>query len=368
MPVNSFRRSKIVPVYDMGEFNMLLKEAQDKCIIRYGKKENNETLGYRAYVWEDLTKVHLLAKLKSKTKEYVFSLCEGEILEEVSGGQAFAIMSRYARIQRCKSPETKGSAAALLYKNPKFAGKRVKAYEYDINSAFASQLLEPIPDLTTLKSYEKLKEGQIGFYQVMNEESGTVNLEIGFEVGKSYRYVCDLMPSPFTMFVLNWYEKKKEAKSKKARAKAKAILNFAIGNLQNYNPFLRACIIGRSNAYTQSFIDDNTIYANTDSIVSSVPRPDIEALIGENIGERKKEHYGDLFAWQEDAMNYQRNEEIPIYRGIPKKRFERFKERTGRNFDILNDKPPRDKNSFKFDYKTLQIEEIIYEEKVQEKK
>ena len=363
MEKKSFRRVKITPVANKEEFNMLLKDAASRCIVRIGRKSFEETVGIRAYIWEDIANVHLLAKFQGKTKEYVFSLCEGEPVDEVSGGMAFAIMSRYAHIQRCKSPKTIGSAAAILYKNPKFSGKRVKAYEYDINSAFASQLLEPIPDITTLRAYATLKKGQIGFYQTENKESGTVNLHIGFEVGEQYRYVCNLMPSPFTMFVLNWYEKKKEAKTKKDRAKAKSILNYAIGNLQNYNPFLRACIIGRSNAYTKSFIDENTIYANTDSIVSSVPRPDIEKLLGVNIGEWKKEHYGDFFAWQEEAMNYQRNLETPVYRGIPKKWFQHFKERNGRYFDILKDNIPKDRNTFRFNYAKLRVEEIDYEKK-----
>mgnify|MGYP003288864496 CR=1 FL=1 len=40
--------------------------------------------------------------------------------------------------------------------------------------------------------------------------------------------------------------------------------------LQKTNPFWRSIIIHRCNRYVQSLIDENTIYSNTDCIVSAV--------------------------------------------------------------------------------------------------
>lgn len=359
----TFRRAKREYILDKNEFNSLIEDAKNRCIIRLGKKPSNESLSYRAYIWQDNFYVYLLARFKGKAKEYAFPLTENYTQTETTGGKAFAILSQYVKIQRVNDAKSIGSASAVLYKNEKYAGQRVNAYEYDINSAFAYQMLEPIPNIETLKSRTYLKEGQIGFIQKMNKNKTRITLEIGFEVGKFYRYTCDLMESPFKKFVKNWYEKKKKAKTKQDRQKAKEVLNFSIGAMQNYNPFLRACIIGRSNMYIKQFIDKNTIYANTDSIVSLVPREDIEKNIGIEIGQWKKEHYGDLFAWQKEGMNYQWNDETPVYRGIPKRRFDNFYKEKGKKFDILLDEAPIDDNSYIFNYLTLQVEENKYEKK-----
>lgn len=48
-------------------------------------------------------------------------------------------------------------------------------------------------------------------------------------------------------------------------------------------------------------MDENTLFSNTDSIVSLVPRPDLK--ISDNIGDFKIEHQGDFIYL--DAYHYQ---------------------------------------------------------------
>lgn len=350
-----YKKAKAIILKDLNEVNTLLKDLKERCFIVFRKKEKEERIGYCAYIWEDLMTLNILARVKNKVNLYKFSLCESVQLVPLTGAEAFNIMSRYYKIQKIEDPDKYGTSSAILYKNPKFNGKRVKAYEYDINSAFAKQMLEPIPDITTLKTFTYVKKGQIGFRTNVSEATGRTILEITFEEGRFCRYVCDLMPSPFKRFVETWYNKKRNAKTPQEKVKAKSVLNYSVGVIQLYNPFLRACIIGRSNAYVSRFIDRNTIYANTDSIVSLTPRPDIEELIGLDIGQWKKEHYGEDFAWSKEKINYQWNLETPVYRGIPKAWFTNFELKKGRKFDILKDHVPDDKNTYVFDYKDLEV-------------
>lgn len=350
------RIAKKIIVSTCDDFNALLEDASKRLFMNYGRKDAEVMLGFDAYVWEDLTKIHLLGKFNGKAKEYIFKTIDTNEDEFTSGGDAFRILSQYAKIQRVKNPKSYGSLGALLYRNEKFEGKRIIAYEYDINSAFAYQMLKPIPNIESVQECVPLKKGQIGFQRIFNEDKMKNDLLVGFTEGKNYTYVFDLMPSPFKNFVSNYYKKKKMATSYEEKQKNKQILNFAIGSIQNYNPFLRACIIGRSNMFIEQFIDENTIYANTDSIVSATPRPDIEKLLGKEIGQFKKEHYGVEFAMQVGTFNYQWQDEIPVWRGAPKQRFIDFETEHGRKFDILIDTISEEQSYYKFNHKEWRLE------------
>lgn len=353
--MKKFRKASVININSLDEINEKLSYIKKCCFIHFSKPVKRNHIGYNAYIWTGDVRLHVLARFEGKVKEYVFSLCENEKLAPITGGQAFNILSRYVKVQRLEDPNSYGSSSAILYKNPKFNKKRVLAYEYDINSAFARQMLEPIPDTDTLECFTAVKKGQIGFWTDVSPNSGRTLLRACFEEGRICRYVCDLVPSPFHKFVKTWYDKKAKAKTLEDKAKAKAVLNYSIGALQNYNPFIRACIIERSNMYISQFIDENTIYANTDSIVSTVPRPDIEELLGTEIGQFKKEHYGELFAWQDTTVNYQRNYEAPAYRGVPKGWFDNFEKKKKRKFDILKDLAPDDDNTYSLDYYDLEV-------------
>ena len=117
--------------------------------------------------------------------------------------------------------------------------------------------------------------------------------------------------------------------------------------MQNRNPYIRANIIGLCNDKIKSLIDKNTLYANTDSIVSLIERPELE--LGDNIGQWKVEHRG-KFAYID--YSYQWNETCPSIRGKPKEYFPE-------GFDLLTDDLPVCNNIYRFD----RIKgEIVYEE------
>lgn len=112
----------------------------------------------------------------------------------------------------------------------------------------------------------------------------------------------------------NWcnyiLDKLNSAKSKEEIAYIKSSIVTAIGNLANRdfpeknNKFLRNCIVYWNNERTKKDKDENTLYCNTDSIVSLVPRPDLD--MGPNPGQYDLEHFGDFRIT--DQRHYQWNE------------------------------------------------------------
>lgn len=355
---------------DLDTINTILdmyKYHQDRVI--YGPKpDDNKPTGANCYIEETKTELRITCCVHG-TKTYIFKLDGQQRLDNTTGLIAYNTMSKYAKPQKCEdilhiNPDDLGSCAGILYKNEKFAGMRVPAYSYDINSAFSKQMLEPLPDLTTLRMDGIVRRGEVGFVSVPNFTPGATKelLVPIFGIGKKATYIFKLMPSPYKRFVETWYKRKKCAKNAQQKAKAKMILNASIGYLQKINPFWRSCIIGRCNEFVQQFIDDNTIYCNTDCIVSSVRRPDIERLVGSNLGDFKFEHDGDLFAWAPESMIYQWNLDSPIARGIPKGWFKAKDQLLGRPFDLLKDELPYGLNAYEFDKEKFIVKESKHED------
>lgn len=305
---------------------------------------------------------HLTYRDNGTTITYVCRL-DGEAMKQKKDGlTCFTTMCKYWSAPRLKDEKifgyhqtTTGKIAwvispteQLLYYNKKYNGQRfLNCYGYDMNSAFSRAMLEPIPDTTKLAGIErKIKAGEIGF---------RLDGEVVFEEGKFANFIFPAMESPYKRFVEIWYNKKMKAKTPEDREKAKEVLNYSVGYLHRRNPFIRNCIVSRCNNLIRSLIDDNTLYCNTDSIVSIGRRPDLEANLGPNVGQWKLEHEG-AFAFKE--YSYQWNDAEPKYRGIPKKGYKTFKEQNGRAWDILKDPVPQkgNYNVYAFNQKKLCLE------------
>lgn len=166
-------------------------------------------------------------------------------------------------------------------------------------------MLKPMPDTSKEPIYGGLvKKGQMGFYAL-----GGVTTK----VGEYADIIFPLIDSPFKEYIYKNYEKKKNALNKDERNKYKKMLNIPSGLIARKNVFMRNAIIYYSNEYIKSFIDENTVYVNIDSIVSLTPRYDIP--IGNDIGQFKCEHQCDNFKYIQNGQ-YQWNKECH-YSGIP---------------------------------------------------
>lgn len=314
------------------EFNALLDYVRPIYEVVYDAPDCTRTMGRYAYVNEHQTKVELTFKKGTKVVTYVARL-DGRYGDEpdVTGSDAFAIGQRYYKV-----PERQAnfSAKPLLYYNPAYEYERMHAYAYDINSAYSTVMYNKrFPDTSVDPHDGIVTENEIGF----NSDGDLVH------EGKYAKAIFPLMESPYKRFVETWYNRKKNAKTKKERNNAKAVLNYYVGMLQRHNPYLRAFIVNSCSEFIRSHMDDYTLLSNTDSIISLHP---LDLTIGEELGEWKYEEGEVAYI----GHNYQWNMELPKYRGIPKGWFKE-------GFDILKDVTPSFGNVYHLDYNTLQVKE-----------
>lgn len=261
---------------------------------------------YAKFVYEPENDTLTAEELKLKTKW------------QTSGTEAWKLGQRYFKCPNLKEAEWAVKSipmraygtgedhfdcgeAAYLYGNPKYEGKWNKAYGYDRNSAFSAGMLQEMPDTSVEPHEGKIKKGEIGF-DILD---GKLKM---LDTGEEARWIFPAMQSPFRKFIYNYYEKKKNARNKWERAHYKSILNYYVGYLQIYNPFLRSAIIGYSNNFILNCMDADTIACNTDSIVSLRKRDDL--TIGLGLGEFKEEHIGEFaFKGKTASINQWRNDE-----------------------------------------------------------
>lgn len=180
----------------------------------------------------------------------------------------------------------------------------LKCYSYDMNSAYSYAMLQPLPDTSVEPRLNCiLKEGEIGFY---NDGSATK------EAGAYVEYAFPLKIYNFDIYVNKYYEKKKSSEGEQ-RKLWKDFLNIPAGMMQRYNIFIRLGILYNAAEYIKQFQDEDTVYCNTDSIVSLKRRADLP--IGTELGQFKEEHINEDFKFIQ-ACQYQWGDECH-YNSIP---------------------------------------------------
>ena len=324
-----FTRKK-VQYCNFKEINSHLQYCYENKQIEYREKHKGETFGNRAFIVDRLKNFEITYKYGDNPCTYIFDKSSGdtEDHQQITGLEAYRVLSMYTHINKVidSKEDAPFSAKGLLWKNKKYEGQRVQAICYDMNSAYSYAMIQDMPDTSVPPKAKVIGAGEIGFDVNGNRQTS------GYSI-----YVFRLMESPFKKFVRAYYEKKNKAKTKAERRRAKEYLNFCVGFLQNRDPYTRAQIVGLANDLILSLIDENTIYCNTDSIVSLKERPDLK--LGDDIGEWKIEHTGE-FAF--NGYNYQWNLDKPSIRGKTKSYFKE-------GWDILKDELPECNNKYYFD-------------------
>lgn len=211
-------------------------------------------------------------------------------------------------------------------------------YEYDLNSAYSSIMLDKIPDVNNPIFNAKLKRGQVGFW--LDEKCSMTEIP-----GIYCQVIFNLieLDAKQKKYIENLYNKKATTTDKKEKDELKLFLNAGIGYYQRFNPFIRAYIVHKCNEKIKALIDENTVLWNTDAIFSLKRRP--ELTIGAKIGEFKEIPIK-RFAYI--GNNYQVDLELPKYRGIPKAWYKE-------GWDILKDPLPQRCNMYIFDLKKMKI-------------
>lgn len=351
-------RGKNIKFITIDEFNEHLAycKRNRKIIFEPRKKAEHALI---ANLVIDIVNIYLTYRRADKTVTYSTRLDGGEAVNKITGLLAYQTLCKYYKIPNLKDnkyyhrKEKKvnnrsqiswivQAASPLLWSNTEKSGKLYEnCIEYDMISAYAWALSQPLPDTSKKpKFYADVQPGEIGFFL-----DGTITFTEHAPI------VFPLMESPFTRFVQKWFGIKKYG-NEEEKKKAKQMLNFCVGYMQRTNPFLRNTVVNRCNIKMESLIDEETtLYCNTDCLVSIVKRDDLD--VGSSVGQFHIEHQG-TFAYK--GLNYQWNYEYPKYRGVPKKWFENFENKHKRKWTILDDPVPHEDDSeFYFDEKQLQI-------------
>lgn len=232
--------------------------------------------------------------------------CTLEDYIDIKDPERFGFTKRYFKtLNKTKTYWDLRDPGNFSYVKDQKKPKWLTCWSYDINSAYAYAMIQKMPDTRVEpKMYNIVGPNEIGFYR-----SGYATTEIGAYA----EYIFPLIESPFKDYVNNYYSKKEKATDKKERFKWKSFLNIASGLLHKHNIFVRLAILYYAGDYISSFIDEDTVYCNTDSIVSTKPRTDIP--LGTGLGQFKEEHQGEPFKYK-DVGIYQWGNDCH-YTGIP---------------------------------------------------
>lgn len=350
----SWIHTRTKKIDDVNEMNKLLNDIKMLCAnIYFRKKEEDEVIGWNAFIDDDGFKIKVTWKPGDKAQNIIFDK-DGKHQIKLEPKNAVSQMSRAYKIERVEdfgiNPKDISPAKPLLYKNKKFDGVETIAFEYDLSNAYAQMLKEPLPDTKTMKRNCIVKDGEVGFLQIGDD---LLLVNPGSECEADF--VFKLMESPYIKWINRIFERCEKAQSKEEKDEIKSIYRFAVGDLQNINPFWRAMVVQRCNRLVKYYMDENTIYCNTDSIVSSVRRYDIES---DTKYKWKLKRCGEVFKWRKSHIDYQWNDELPTLRGVKKRYIEYYNKTHDIKFDILKDKIPDDiEHKYYLDKNTLQIKE-----------
>lgn len=355
-----FKSKRIVYVHDVREMNSHLKWCKENRIEAPSETWASMQEVPRVYYTLDILYTRMILRYQGNGHlytTYIFQLDGAEHQQEISGLRAFNLLQRMSNKGVIDLTANKrwynaeydswnlAPIGGLVWFNDKLINNRYEnCIEYDRRSAYASALLEPIPDTKVIpRENDYVREGEIGFREMSNGPSSEEQLYAIFEPGKLADYIYPAIESPFKKFAEYYYHKRITAKGREAD-RVKQILNYAIGYIRRKNPFIHSCILSRCRYFIESLIDKDTLYCNTDSIVSRVKREDLEHLVGDNIGQFKLQHKGS-FAF--NVSGYQWNKDIPSVRGRSK---QWFKNAYPNGYDILVDQLPYiEANTYYFD-------------------
>lgn len=376
MKYNNFNKQKIVYVNNVNEMNKRLKDCK---MFRYETtpEEFALTKGHREhacidYYWLKVgfTKLTLAYTPYNAEKgiyerftQFVFFLDGKQECEHKTGMEAYSLLQRMSKSAVIELPEyydeegncKLSSIAGLIWVNPKHKNKRYSdCYGYDVNSSYSWAMLQDMPDTSVKpKLWTEIGENEVGFNQRIKGKSEQNYLYMETTKGMLCEYVFPKIESPFKRFVNHYYDLKAKATNKIERQKYKDILNFSVGYIRRKNPFIHSAILSYAKYRIESLIDKNTIYCNTDSIVSKERRFDIEQMLGNEVGQFKLEHTGEFV---HTNSGYQWNRDIPSVRGKSK---EWFKNMYPNGYDILKDELPfTESNYYEFDYENMKIKRL----------
>lgn len=340
---------------DQKTFNSKLDESDGYVTHLYPFEQRPESethQGYHRYINDKTLYITLTYKIGGQWRSYKTNKAkvydEGYTQTVVDPIRAYTIFSRV--VKPVKIPEVDRdkvhNIGGYTDFHPDKKGHYVRAICYDVNKSFFNACKNMMPT-TIVDKYCAPKLGEVGFPAS------------GIPVIGPSDHIC------YYVFKLDWHDglrryvdlysqKLKKATDPNVRRRLKDEINLSIGNLAHHNPFLRNMIVWWSNEFIKSKVDDNTIWSNTDSIVSSVPRPDLE--IGDDVGQFKIEHDGEFI---QNVTGYQWvTDHVIRWKGVSQDRIKIFEKKEGRQFLIDRDDLSTVQNLYIFDYGKQKLKKV----------
>lgn len=319
-------KNKRVRNIDIKEMNQHLK-----FVHNYRKISYNVNPPFYSQLWAKIEDNPVTLKLTYSRGGFCCTyVCrkDGTVLVDgISGAATLKSLGSYAKVPRIENKEGYVSRP-FTYTNKEYEGKRVEnCIGYDVNKCYRWAMLQPMPDTSVKPRAGTIKVGEeIGFALDIDEDNFIMKRE-GYS---NFIFPID-KNNPFKGFVERWSKEPN-------KAKAKGIINSLTGQLKYTNYYLRAAIVSYARQRMESLIDENTLYCNTDSIVSMKPRDDLK--VSDEVGDFKIEHKGS-FVFK--ASTYQWNYETPSWKGVSKSRF-------SKHFDLVTDDIPPLVMPYTYDY------------------
>ena len=341
------------------EFEKQIKRVNECGFVFIFDKYKNQPIANRCYVDISETKCKLTYKLIKK-RTYVFDL-DGNQLSEQSVINA---CSQLAKAYKCEDVgevlgikydhamavdgkpkgyrENIGSATPFKYYNKKYYNKEVKAYEYDLSSAYLQVLAKlRLPKLSTMKCNTVIGKNQVGFFQVNATRTGN-KLAFSYKEGTYAQWVFDLTDDmPYKDWATKTLSKLSTMASGTEKDKIKNVPRYAVGQMQHHNPFIRCMVVDTCTKLIKSLMNEDTIYSNTDSIISLTRREDIENYTEYKFHTDSKHYNARFYMIQDgDSIIYQWNKEIPKASGLKKRYIERYNREHAEKFTLGTDEMP----------------------------
>ena len=322
--MKDYKNYRIKEVYiTRKEFKALASRVKRLYLYKKEEPDFSKFIGARIYIYDTKKWMHIVGRLDDTNKiiHYISSRETDEenvLSNEDTKAKALKVAGQilgkidYDKTYLQRNPEHaiySSKAYTFFDADPDYNGKTIDhCYGYDVNKMYLSILSDTIPDTRNPLGEGIVGPGEIGFIQ-----SGTFtknkrgeyreHLKLVKE-GKFALFRFKDIESPFKSFAqstIKKIEKAKQDKNKFEETRLKNTVVFMIGQIQNKNPFVRASIVEKANKLILNAKDNNTIYINTDSIVSLVPRYDLE-IDSCKVGAFKLEHEDKPF-WYKD-FNY----------------------------------------------------------------
>lgn len=273
----------------INEFNGILKALDNRKILF--ETAQGKDVGPRTYLWANISKAYLVYnEFSDKIVTRCFETDLNELYEDGYLDQMESVMRssiicgkalKFPRVVKDKSEATV-NASGIIWSNPKYNGKNVYCYEYDMHLAWLGVFMKnPLPDTTVAPKLKSIVgKNEIGF--VRNGLGGyNCGDNVVFE-GDYADYIFPIMYNPNPTFcnkLLNEINKL-EGLPRKSR---KGRFNKWLGTMQNKNPYIRVAVIAQSNKYIVDLIKkykDKLIFSVTDSLGAVERIPELDELIG----------------------------------------------------------------------------------------